>query len=391
MTAMQPTIGLFVDHLLYPSETFIRTQARAMTRVKPFFLGSRTIPGISLGPDDVFVVNRSSIHGRIKEACFKVYGVSPYLRQVVRQRDPIAIHAHFGPNGVRILRIAEEAHKPLLVTFHGSDATISDEAAKTCRYGHRVYVRKRHILQEKGELFIAVSRFIAEHLLAKGYPPEKVVVHYIGVDTTYLVPDDSNPRAPYVLFVGRLVEKKGCQYLIQAMAKLERVFPDAKLIIIGDGPLRNSLEQAARSELTRFRFLGTQPSDVVRSYMRKASLLVVPSIQAESGETEGLPTVLIEALALKLPVVASASGGIPEAITDGENGFLIPEKDVRSISDRVGILLGDPQLRTKFGEVGRCLAESRFDVKNQSRELENLYFKTVRISPPSSQRSQPAL
>lgn len=378
----KPGVVIFATHILYASNTFITTQAEAMTRITPFYAGVRLIRELPLPPERTLVINRGGILGRLRELAYKSCGVSPRLKGSVARIRPVVIHAHFGPSGVRALPLARSVGAPLIVTFHGDDAALSDAGCAAAGYSYRVYLRHRHDLVKSAVRFIAVSRFIAEQLIRQGFPPEKVFVHYIGVNTDALRADSVVRRSPVVLFVGRLVEKKGCEHLLYAMAGVQRRLPHSELLIVGDGPLRPDLEAQARQTLQHFRFLGIQTPDIVREHMKRSSVLAVPSIRTDSGAAEGLPTVLMEALALNLPVVATTSAGIPEAITDGDNGFLVPERDHALLEQRITTLLTNRELWSQFSLAGRRRAERDFNVRRQSAVLEDLYFEVTRTLSP---------
>src|ERR1019366_331723 len=345
-----------------PSETFIRTQGEAMRRVTPFYVGSRIVPGIALPKERTIVINTGGLSGTVQEAIFKLWGVSPLLKRRLRHLNPLVLHAHYGPNGLRVLPLARAINRPLVVTFHGGDATVTNAHAKNSYYGHRQFEAHKQVLQREATLFIAVSQFIKSKLIDQGFPRYKIVVHYIGVDLQLFKPRKAPQRLPIVLFVGRLVEKKGCDYLIRAMSDVQAALAQVELIVVGDGPARGELESLAAHTLQRYRFVGVQSPESVRTYMNMASLLAVPSVTAHSGDSEGLPTVILEAMALGLPVIGTISAGIPEAITDGQSGFLVKERDSKRMAERTMTLLSNPELWGLFSRAGRLRVEQDFDV-----------------------------
>jgi glycosyltransferase involved in cell wall biosynthesis len=218
-----------------------------------------------------------------------------------------------------------------------------------------------------------VSNFIRSQLIQKGCPPEKIQVNYIGIDLDKFTSNTEVKREPIVLFVGRLIEKKGCEYLIRAMAEVQSRMPDVELVIIGDGVLRDSLEDLASRLLNRYRFLGVQPSEMVKNWMQKASVLAAPSLTTSQGESEGLPMTILEAMAMKLPVVSSKHAGIPEAIIHEQNGLLIAEKDTHALTKYLLDILENPLLQKQFAEEVRRAVEQKFDQKKNIRELERIY------------------
>ncbi|MEB3213378.1 MAG: glycosyltransferase, partial [Leptolyngbyaceae bacterium] len=300
------------------------------------------------------------------------------------------IHAHFGPDGVRALPLMRNLSVPLFVSFHGYDVTMKEAIAQQSTLSHRTYLKRRSVLQREATQFIAVSDFIRGQMLHQGFPPEKLVVHYIGVDTEKFSPDPTVQREPIVLFTGRLVEKKGCTYLIQAMAQVQQTRPDVELVIVGDGPLRSELENQARSQLKRYRFLGIQSPDQVREWMNKAQVFCVPSIIAESGDAEAFGIVFAEAQSMGLPVVSFASGGIPEAIAHGRTGFLAPEKDTETLAPYLLQLLNDLTLWTRFSQEGQVWVRQNFDLKQQTQKLEELYLTSIERAQSSSSTSKAA-
>ena len=174
-----------------------------------------------------------------------------------------------------------------------------------------------------------------------------------------------------------LVEKKGAEYLIRAMAHVERAVPEARLVVVGDGPLRAPLEAEAGMLLQGARFLGRQPPAEVRAWMGRARVFCVPSVTATSGDREGFGVVFLEAQAMGTPVVSSRSGGIPESVADGETGFLLPERDVEGLAARITMLLSDGAAWEAMSQRGQDRVRSEFDTARLTRRLEALYDEVV--------------
>jgi colanic acid/amylovoran biosynthesis glycosyltransferase len=373
-----PRVIVFSDHLLYPSETFIRAQAYALSDFEPVFAGSRLVPGLDLPMERTHVISRGDYGGRIQEAAFKLFGVAPRLTRQLSALNPVLLHAHHGPNGLRALPIARSLGIPLLVTFHGSDATVSDFRYHKSNFGHRRYNTRKAELQKGSALFLAVSQFVRRKLLEQGFPEEKVEVHYTGVDIKMFQPA-STERDPIILFVGRLVERKGAEFLIQAVAEVQKELPAAELVVVGDGPLRADLEQLAKQSLRRYRFLGVLNHAEVGEWMNRASLFCAPSVKIRSGEEEGFGMVYAEAMAMEKPVVAFDSGGISEVVSHGQTGFLAPERDWRTLAEYLSILMQDAGLRKRFGVAGRERVVRTFDLDQRTKVLETIYARVSGI------------
>lgn len=375
---MTKPIVVFSGRLLPPSETFIRTQGEGLQQFTSYYVGSRLVKGIPLPTERTLVVNQGGYLGAAEEVVFKLLGCAPRLYQKLQQLNPLLIHAHFGVCGTLALPLAQALKVPLIVTFHGLDATMTDDYARSNSISTRVYLRRRETLKREARLFITVSEFIKAKLIEQGFPSDKIVVHSIGVDTETFQPKPTVLREPVALFVGRLIEKKGCEYLIKAMAMVQPEMPDVELVIVGDGPLRPQLEGLAAKSLKRYKFLGMQPPEVVRSWMNRARLLAVPSVTASTGDSEGLPSVVVEAQAMGLPVVGSIHAGIPQAVAHGKTGFLVPERDWQGLAKHILHLLKDPVLWQRFSLDGQQQMRANFDLRKQTLALESIYDAVLR-------------
>lgn len=224
-----------------------------------------------------------------------------------------------------------------------------------------------------GDLFLPVSDALCSAALDQGFPEERTRTHYLGVDLARFA-SKGEREAALILHVGRLVEKKGTEVLLQAVARL----PDAKLVVIGDGPERGRLERKAARLGPRVQFLGALDSTEVAEWMQRATILAAPSMTARDGDAEGLPTVIVEAAACGLPVAATRHSGIPEAVVDGETGFLVPEGDAHALAERIALLLGSAGLRERMGRAARAMAEAKFDLRRQTTQLEDMYDRLCR-------------
>lgn len=375
---VKPAVVIFNSLLLPPSQTFIRDPAEKLEQFTAYYVGSRRVSGLDLPPERTLVVNQGNFFGKIEEQLFKLSGFAPRLYRQVQQLNPVLIHAQFGLSGALILPWARSLGISVIVHYRGADATIDEESSRYTSLNHWLYFQRKEKLKRETRLFITVSKFIKDKLIEQGFPPEKIISHYHGVDLDRFRPDPEIKREPVVLFVGRLTEKKGCAYLIQAMAQVQLELPYVELVMIGDGPLKSQLEAQAARSLRHYRFLGTQPPDVVKNWMNRAQLLAAPSITASQGDSEGLPNVVLEAQAMALPVVSTTHAGIPEAVIHGETGFLTAERDVEGLADYSLRLLKDSDLWQHFSAKGREQVEANFDRAKQTRVLEGIYEAVLR-------------
>jgi glycosyltransferase involved in cell wall biosynthesis len=417
--AERSVVAVYREAILYYNEPYIRTQAEAVPRYTSWYIGTRRVaPAVELPAERTLVLRdryrrldgaldkvltrlpargpmrrlrEGGVLGRAGENLFIRTGVSPYLDRCVRGLRPAVLHAHTGVSGAHALPLARRLGVPLVVTFHGYDAAANDEELGRWPLRGRIFLKRRDAMKRECARFIAVSGFTRDLLLAKGWPAERVVVHYMGVDTTLFRPAAAaarlSEREPIVFFAGRLIEKKGLEYLIEAMKLVEARVPGAQVVIAGRGERLPALQRMAADARVNVRFIGRVTPDEVREWMARAQLYCMPSVRAADGDGEGLPTALVEAMASGLPVVATTHAGAPEAVRHGETGLLAPERDVAALAEHVIALLGDPVLLERMGAAARAHVLERFDHRRQAAKLAALYDE-VRAERPASEANR---
>lgn len=381
-------IAVFRHNLFRISEPFITQQAQRLRRHKPFYLGRLRFGASPLGAES-FTLQDLGSRCALPRIGWQMVTRSPRpYQRLLGDRRPSLIHAHFGIEGVYALPLAKRLGVPLVTTFHGFDATLSTAALLSSPAWANYPLFRRQLARE-GDLFLCASSFIRDRVLAMGFPEARTRLHYIGVDCQAIQPRDPREETPTILHVARLVEVKGTQYLIRAFAALRAEHADVQLVIVGDGPLKASLQRLARSLGLEHRvhFLGALPHDQVLAWMRRAAVLVLSSVRTATGRVEGLGMVLLEAAATGVPVVGSRIGGIPEGIIDGETGFLAPERDADALAGRLNALLDDPSARLGMGGQARALIERKFDIRRQTEALEDLYDAVLSDRPGAARVS----
>ncbi|MEY2410548.1 MAG: colanic acid/amylovoran biosynthesis glycosyltransferase [Verrucomicrobiota bacterium] len=284
------------------------------------------------------------------------------------------IHAHFGQEGLRALALRELGvlRGPLLTTFHGSDMS-----SYLRKHGQHVY----DDLFQKGDLFLPISARWQAALVRMGCDAGRIIIHHMGIDVGRF---QFRPRRlnagerPRLLSIARLVEKKGIEFAIRATAKLSHL--DFQYDIVGDGPLRRSLEQLIDSlgVAERVRMVGWKEQSEVLKLLDQAHVLIAPSVTGRDGDQEGIPVAMMEAMAMGLPVLSTQHSGIPELVEDGVSGFLVPERDVPALAHRLETLLKYPERWPVMGEAGRRRVEAGFNIGRLNDELVEIFKRGAR-------------
>jgi len=374
----RPVVAIFRSPVFHAHETFVRTHALGLRRYRPMVVGLEDKGHVPPELEGHILLPGSSAEA------LRLRLLSPgrALAERVRTHRPRLIHAHFAPDGLLALPLARRLGIPLVTTLHGYD--VSRKRSRLISSGSLSWIRYGlfgHRLKAQGRLFVAVSDALRAQAIAAGFPAERTITHYNGVDLDRFSRPGTKPERGLILHVGRLVEKKGTAVLIRALARIREDSFDARLVVLGEGPLRPRLEaQAAALGLSsHVSFLGARRPEEVAAWMARAWLLAAPSVTAGDGDSEGLPTVLQEATASSLPAVGSRHSGIVEAIEDEATGFLVPEGESEPLARRISELLGSPRLRVAMARASLVLAEKKFDSGQQNQLLESHYDRLINL------------
>lgn len=277
--------------------------------------------------------------------------------RVIERTKASVVHGHWVvPGGV--IAAAASRGLPLVVSLHGSDVYVAERYRAAGASARAVFRRAGWVT--------ACSDDLRQRAIRLGASPDRIETVPYGVDGERFRP---NPQArdawrvrlglaPDQLLVctaGRFVRKKGFEYLIDAMASLASEWPSLMLVIGGSGDLDAELRARVRDHgLTdRVRFVGLLPQDAVADLVAAADVVVVPSVHDAAGNVDGLPNMVLEALASGTPLVATTAGGIPSVVQHGETGLLVPEREPAAIAAAVGELLRQPERRARMGRLAR--------------------------------------
>jgi colanic acid/amylovoran biosynthesis glycosyltransferase len=300
-----------------------------------------------------------------------------------RKRRYDLIHCQFGTYGETALRLSEigAISARIVVSFRGFDAT------KHLLLQPDIYNR----LFQRGDLFLPVSRSLAERLIAGGCAPSKVAVHHSGIECSkfaYSAHRRTVGAATRVLSIARLTEKKGIAYGIKAVASVIAAGRSLSYTIVGDGPLRDELLALidGLGMKDHVELLGWRPHEEVVRLMQEAHVLLAPSITASDGDEEGIPNAVKEAMATGLPVISTSHGGIPELVQDGVSGYLVPQRDVEAMAHRLLNIVDNPDSCETIGLEARQTVLKEFDIERLNADLEKLYEGVVH--GPSTRTAQ---
>ncbi len=369
---MKNNIIIFRNQLFKISESFITNQAEKLKSFTPVYVG-RKLFGVPPDGATVFTMDKESIWTNLNYVLFRN---TEFFEKHLHAHRPRLIHAHFGVDGVYAMNLAKKLDIPLVTTFHGFDATTTSKALLLSKKPAWInYLLHRKELAKNGDIFVCVSDFIRKKVIELGFPEKKTITHYIGIDTSIVKERHQKSEHKTILHVARLTEKKGTQYLIEAFSSVARDFPDTKLVIIGEGLLEKELKARVKGLrlAEKVLFLGALPHKEVLQWMNNSDIFCLPSITAKNGDSEGLPTVIIEASLHKLPIVSTIHSGIPEAVDNGKTGFWVPERDVEALAEKLSLLLENDTLRQDMGKAARRMVLEKFDIVKQTEKLENLY------------------
>jgi glycosyltransferase involved in cell wall biosynthesis len=295
--------------------------------------------------------------------------------RVAMKKRATIMHGHWViPGGV--IAAAAAGRLPLVVSLHGSDVFIAERHALMRTAARSVFRRAARITAPSDDLCRRAERLGADRARLQTVP--------YGVDSDRFAPNADVRRrvrqelalgeGPVVFTAGRLVRKKGFEYLIDAARILALAHPAVRILIAGDGDLRDELTHRAASVApAHVTLLGNRSQSDIARLVAAADVVAVPSVRDEAGNVDGLPNFALEALASATPVVATRAGGLPQAIEDGTNGLLVPERDGAALAAAIGALLSQPEWARTLGDSARARVIREFGWARVAEHFEAAY------------------
>lgn len=307
-------------------------------------------------------------HGQQAISLWLLYTLIPNF-----QKKYDIIHCQFGTVGFRgmAFRSVNSPKAKLITIFRGHD--ISNFVQE---HGENIY----QPLFASGDYFLANCEFFKRRVIELGCDPKLIKVHGSGLDYSRFpfqirqFPENGLVR---IATTGRLVEKKGIEYAIRAVAQVLKQRPDLNLeyIIIGDGELQTQFEQliVSLNAEKSIKLLGSKSQSEIIDLLKSSHIFIAPSVTASDGNQDAPINVLKEAMAMGLPVISTLHGGIPELVEQGVSGFLVPERDEKAIADKLIYLIEHPESWAAMGEAGRSKVEQHYDLNRLNDRLVALY------------------
>jgi glycosyltransferase involved in cell wall biosynthesis len=378
-TVMGKKVLVFAERMLPSTQTFIPLQVNALTRYRPQYIG--LIPAEKNYPlehEPILLTKERTPAARVRREAYRWTGIGPGFHAAARKAGANVLHAHFAEGGPAAVALANALDLPLLLHLRGGAELMPDEVLRKQLF-QRPYLAWRERLWKRASLFLCSSEFVRGKAVAAGFPAEKTRALYTGMDLkkfTSALPV-AEKDANLVIYVGRLVPYKGCNYLLQAMQIVQRKRPKARLAVIGDGTYRAELEAMAKQLGLNCEFLGEQKQSVVHTWLDKARVFCGPSVTLADGMSEAFGNVFSEAQAMGVPVVSFRHGGIPETMHEGVTGLLAEERDVPALAANLLRYLEDDAFWAGSREAGLQWTRSRFDVHTQTARLEELYDAAI--------------
>jgi colanic acid/amylovoran biosynthesis glycosyltransferase len=376
-------VGIFCPTFLKPEMWHVYRQVVGPKRVKIHAFAFKRENSDRFPYPDLHLLGRSNLRWA-RRIWYQQILHSPQLalpsecsafRDLIRGHNIRLLHIYFGNNGVFWLPLFRRREIPMIVSFHGADVAVGSDTPGA-----------QHRLQQVfagADLILARSDSIRRSLIGAGCSQNKIRIQRTGIPTSEFeyrprtVPDDGRFR----LFQAcRLIEKKGVEITLRAFAKFVERWPDSRLVIAGDGPLRVPLEQLTEQLGigSRVEFTGFLGKEQLLERYYQSQLFIHPSETTSAGDNEGIPNSLLEAMATGMCCIATRHGGIPEAIEHLRNGVLVDERDAEGVYRWMNQLAVNWPLAVDLSRQAAEMISQEFDSEKQIQKLESTYLELIR-------------
>ena len=375
---------VFAERMLPSTQTFIPLQVNELRRYAAQYVGLIPADRNLALPHAPIMLSEE----RTRSACFRreLYrwaGVAPHFHARAREAQSQLIHAHFAEGASPAMFISDQLDLPLILHLRGG-AELMPDTQLLQHFFELPFLAYRRRVWKRASLFLCVSNYIREKAIHAGFPEDKIQVQYTGLDCEAFHPKlplaEKDPNL--VLYAGRLVPSKGCDYLLRAMQLVKQQRPQARLVVIGDGIFRASLEKINYELGVGATFLGEQPQTTVRYWLERARVFCTPSVTLQDGVSEAFGNVFTESQCMGVPVVSTRHGGIPETMQEGVTGLLAPERDFALLAQHLNRYLSDDDFWAHSRGEGMRWIRRQFDIRTQTETLEAIYDQVIRNFQP---------
>ncbi|MEO9145229.1 MAG: glycosyltransferase [Ginsengibacter sp.] len=353
------TLAIFSPSHNSYSETFIQAHKKLPFNIKYYYDGD-----IPVKLENSSNLSQFNLWQKVKMNLNKKFNLREHaLINSLKAEKVDCVLAEYGPTACATLRVVKHLKIPMVVHFHGYDASIKSVLADYKERYKKVFAYAGAI--------IVVSQKMRETIIDAGCPAEKLIMSVYGPDPDFFYMQPSYNTQQF-LAVGRFVEKKAPDLTILAFKRVLDVFPDANLVMVGEGELMPRCKKLV-TDLgidTQVEFKGVQTTKEIRMLMEESIAFVQHSVVAQNGDSEGTPVAVLEAQAAALPVIATYHAGIPEVVIHDETGLLVKEHDVEAMAKNMLRVLQEKNLSKKLGEAGRARVMKNFTLKNHLNILE---------------------
>jgi colanic acid/amylovoran biosynthesis glycosyltransferase len=377
-----PNIGIFCPTFLKPEMWHVYRQVVGPKRVKIHAFAFKRENSDRFPYSSVHLLRRSGLRWA-RRIWQKQILHTPQLAlpseysafsKLVRAKNISLLHIYFGNNGVFWLPLFNKCSIPIIVSFHGADVAVGFATASGQRRLKQVF--------EAADLLLARSDSIRQSMIAAGCNPNKIRIQRTGIpgsDFEYRPRNFPQEGRFQFLQACRLIEKKGIEVTIEAYAKFLEQWPNSRLVIAGDGPLRKTLEQFAQQLGIgdRVAFTGFLSKEELLKTYNQSHLFIHPSETTSAGDNEGIPNSLLEAMATGLCSIATRHGGIPEAIEHLQNGVLVEERDFEGVYYWMSRFAENWPLAVELGQHAAQAVSHEFDLETQIQKLESVYLELI--------------
>lgn len=386
---MKLLVAHFCRQFLNPTETFIRNQIESHIDFSPIIIFKEYIPNnpyTKILLEKYPTLNLSSDSNRVKNLRYKYFRLNNkkdtdrIIKYIIDKKVDI-LHFHFGTDAGFFLKYLRFINIPKVVSFYGYDC--SSFPRKYFSLG-KLYLKQRTF--RYADVILAMSQDMKEDLIKIGCPKEKIIIHYFGSKLekfSFFDRDISDKKDFTLLILATLTPKKGHRDLLYALNNLiKKGICNFKLRIVGSGPLEVELKRLVKnlSIDSYIHFVGSVPylSDQMLEEIKNADIFIHPSVTDDMGNKEGIPTIIIEAMASGLPVVSTYHAGIPSVISHNKTGLLVNEHDIDNLANEILKLMNNNTLRKEIGQNAQEFALKNLNLNEKEKELEDIYKQLIK-------------